>query len=238
MRLMSLHAIEDVVEWSIRALHARYPDEDPSVRDAIAALYAFQNGYDCSFTHFRLMEVLLSRRFTYRFALSEHPDHARIGEFLSGITDFTALSDEHENPDDWLELGYVDPPYLYCDAGSALWRRMAAAGKLTGADAEPPRPPALEAVVLEVVCAAESTGDVELIAWWHAIGWLELRERVATEDPPVVAAVRAIREAAIRSGALSHDAPGEYRLPPEAFDEGGLDAWWAGREDHDLEFLR
>ncbi len=106
---MSLHAIEDVVEWSIRALHARYPDEDPSVRDAIAALYAFQHGYDCSFTQ---------------------------------------------------------------------------------------------------------------------------------PDPPVVAAVRAIREATIRSGALSHDAPGEYRLPPEAFDEGGLDAWWAGREDHDLEFLR
>jgi hypothetical protein len=55
-------------------------------------------------------------------------------------TQFTALRAFDEDAEDFdgyateLEDGYVDPPWLYCDAGTDLWRRMVDAGRLTGSE--------------------------------------------------------------------------------------------------------
>ncbi|MFJ5774616.1 hypothetical protein [Streptomyces sp. NPDC093094] len=88
---MSMHEVEDLVTDSIRLLDRHAAADDPRVRDRFAALYGFQDGYDCSFTHFRVMDILLRRRYTYRFPLDHHPDHAERSAYFDALTDFTAL---------------------------------------------------------------------------------------------------------------------------------------------------
>ncbi|QSQ20479.1 hypothetical protein JY651_35305 [Pyxidicoccus parkwayensis] len=176
---MSMHEIEDMVEGAVRVLDKRAPVGDAAPRSQFAKLYEFQEGYDCGFTHFRVMDLLLARRFTYRFDLEEHPDFKKRGKFFKGLKDFTFL---HDNPADDTDenldsdeepspvAGYVEPPDLYCDAGSPLWRRMVEAGKLKGPDAEAPTPLRLFDVVYDVMLAAEAEGDRELIAMWFNMG--------------------------------------------------------------------
>ncbi|MCP3097846.1 hypothetical protein LZ198_03040 [Myxococcus sp. K15C18031901] len=173
---MSMHEIEDMVEGAVRVLDRRAPAGDDAPRSQFARLLAFQGECDCSFTHFRMMDILLARRFTYRFDVADHPDHATRREFFQGITEFTYLHEDLTDDPDASEgesrplAGYIEPPDLYCDAGSPLWRRMVEAGKLTGPDAEPPAKLLLIDVVLEVLRGAEAAGDAELIAMWFNLG--------------------------------------------------------------------
>ncbi|AGC43523.1 hypothetical protein MYSTI_02196 [Myxococcus stipitatus DSM 14675] len=177
---MSMHEIEDLVEGSVRVLHRRAAPDDPAPRSQFALLFDFQGRFDCSFTHFRVMDILLARRFTYQFDVADHPDHAARRTFFQGIQKFTYLHEplEAEAGDDDAEpapvAGYIEPPHLYCDAGSALWRRMVETGKLKGPDTEPPAPLLLADVAHEVMLAAEAEGDLELIAMWFNLGPLTL----------------------------------------------------------------
>ncbi|MFP2927039.1 hypothetical protein ACLESO_17920 [Pyxidicoccus sp. 3LG] len=174
---MSMHEIEDMVEGAVRVLDRRAAAGDLAPRSQLARLFAFQGEYDCSFTHFRVMDLLLARRFTYRFDITDHPDHEARKKFFEGIEEFTYLHDDPaddtgEGTGDILSpmAGYIEPPYLYCDAGSSLWRRMVEAGRLKGPDAEPPVPLRLVDVVHEVLLGAEAEGDRELIAMWFNMG--------------------------------------------------------------------
>ncbi|MEU0986100.1 hypothetical protein [Streptomyces sp. NPDC005953] len=81
---MSLHDIEDLVADSVRLLDVHTEPGDPRVRDWFAMLYDFQNGYDCSFTHFRVMDALLRRGYTYRFPIDRHPDYGERATYLDG----------------------------------------------------------------------------------------------------------------------------------------------------------
>ncbi|MGW4532181.1 hypothetical protein ACWEOI_14645 [Nocardia sp. NPDC004340] len=107
---MSMHEIEDLVERSVRVLDARHPGADRRVRDWIGELYSFQGGYDCSFTQFRVMEILLGRGYCFRFGIEEHPDYRGRREFFDGLQEFTALADIAVDDDEdgagldgWLE---------------------------------------------------------------------------------------------------------------------------------------
>ncbi len=173
---MSEHEVEDLVENSIRVLHRRHRHDDERVRSWIATLWGFQRGYDCKFTHFRVMDVLLSRRYTFRFELDQHPDYFAYQEYFDGLTEFEFLAEVPGRPEhDWAsddeatgeEYGYVEPPGLYCDTGGELWRRMVELGRLAGSDAATPVPVPLHEAVNAVLDAAEGTGDQELIATWQ-----------------------------------------------------------------------
>ncbi|MGV9415013.1 hypothetical protein ACWDOP_34370 [Nocardia sp. NPDC003693] len=227
---MSLHVIEDLVEQSIRLLHSASAAGDPSVRARIAALYRFQGDYDCSFTHFRLMEILLERGYTHRFELRRHPEYSTRAAYFDGLTDFTALAEigDEEDPAGWLEQGYIDPPHLYCDAGTALWHTMIEAGHIGGPAAEPLGPAPLAATVHEVARAAERAGDIDTIALWHAFGWNVLAEDAWIHHPADDPALAAIRDIAVRTGALTHELPSGYRPPPVYYEDDPIDAWWFG----------
>ncbi|MDX6742198.1 hypothetical protein [Actinocorallia sp. A-T 12471] len=232
---MSLHEIEDAVEDSIRLLDAARPTGDPGPRAWIAALYRYQDAHDCSFTRFRLMDVLLRRGFAYRFPLDRHPDYTERRAFLDGITGFTALREFDESAEDfagydsWLEDGYVDPPHLYCEAGTALWRRVVARGGLTGADAvAPARVPLIEAVAA-VASAAEAKGDVSLIAFWYSLGAAELLDgspwwACHPEELAEVPAIRELRGVVTRTRALDDaDRPLD---PLDHDDPDDPETWW------------
>jgi hypothetical protein len=174
---MSMHEIEDMVEGAVRVLDRRASAGDLAPRSQFARLFKFQEGGDCGFTHFRVMDLLLARRFAYQFDITDHPDHAAREKFFEGIKEFVFL---HDDPaDDTGEgtgesispvAGYIERPHLYCDAGSSLWRRMVETGRLKGPDAEPPVPLPLIDVVHAVLLGAEAEGDRELIAMWFNLG--------------------------------------------------------------------
>lgn len=251
---MSMHLIEDLVEGSIRVLHAAAPARDRGVRDRIAELYRFQSEFDCSLTYFRVMDILVERGFSHRLPLDAHPEYGHRRDFFDGLREFTALSEfgnaagetsgEHpdeaydEDSDDeydeqydesrWLDEGYVEPPHLYCDTGTGLWKQLVATGKLVGERAEPLRSVPLPEVVLEVARAAERAGDIELIALWHALGWHALLHPATFDDPRDIPALSEIRDIALRSGAASFDLPSGFRPTPGFFAEDELELWWLG----------
>ncbi|MGW1280970.1 hypothetical protein ACWD4V_28980 [Streptomyces tsukubensis] len=234
---MSLHEIEDLVADSVRVLDGHTAPDDPGVRDWFTALYGFQVGYDCSFTHFRVLDILLRRRYTYRFPVDRHPDYAERQAYFDALAEFTGLRtfDEEapgfEGYDSWLEDGYVDPPFLYCDAGTALWRRMAAAGELAGPDAEPPRRVRLIDVVREIAVAAEKEGDRELIGMWYAFGCETLLGGPAgcpfdVDELAEMPAVRDLRAVVRRTGASAVAERMPHAVPVEFTDRQDLAAWW------------
>jgi hypothetical protein len=224
---MSMHAIEDMVQGAVEVLDRHFPADDERVRDWLVALYEFQNGYDCSITQHRVLEILLRRGHTLRFPVSEHPDYAGRREHFDAITEFTTLREFGEDEEEFageLEDGYVDPPWLYCGAGTALWRRMA------GPDAVAPREVRLLDVVVAVAEAAERDGDVELIALWWALGHQALvgDHPLSTEELAGTPGVQELRAVVRRTGA--HQAKLWYDLRPddEDLDRMGdeLQTWW------------
>ncbi|MER5197233.1 hypothetical protein ACWD3J_29460 [Streptomyces sp. NPDC002755] len=234
---MSEHLIEDLVADSVRVLDGHAEAGDPRVRDWFAALYDFQDGYDCSFTHFRVMDILLRRGHTYRVPVSRHPDYTERAAYLDALTEFTALRGFDEDAPgfdgyaSWLEDGYVEPPFLYCDAGTALWRRLVAAGRLHGPDAVLPRPARLIEVVREVAVAAEQAQDRELIGTWYGFGCGALLGGPAgcpfdvaeLADMPAVQDLRAVVR---RTDALAVARRSPYAVPVEFADGGDLETWW------------
>ncbi|MFI5840270.1 hypothetical protein ACIA8K_11255 [Catenuloplanes sp. NPDC051500] len=214
---MSEHYIEDLVEHSVLALDRHAPAGAGEVRDALVALFRFQRQHDCAHTMGRVQDVLLGRGHTYRFPLSEYPD-------LAMITDFTELGD-----DDTLDDGYVDPPWLYCEAGTALWKRMVEAGRLHGPDAVAPRHARLLDVVVSVCEAAAENGDADLIALWWALGPDSLMTTVLpVEDLAEDPAVRRLRDLVRRTGASDVPLPDGYRPTDDDLDtmDDDVETWW------------
>ncbi|GAB3831528.1 hypothetical protein ACFPIJ_29770 [Dactylosporangium cerinum] len=225
---------DDLVWESVRMLDAH---DDDRMRDWLPELFAFQRQHDGSITYFRGIDLLLRRRFVYRFPIDQHPDHPQRREFFDALTEFTTLRTFDEDAEDFdgydteLEDGYVDPPLLYCDAGTDLWRRMVDAGRLAGADAVAPRPVALIDAVLAVATAAERAGDRELIALWYTLGSGMLVDLAATvEELRAIPAVLQLREIALRTDALSVPVPPGHRPSDEeveAMDDESA-SWWYG----------
>ncbi|MCF1592932.1 hypothetical protein [Streptomyces muensis] len=234
---MSDHLIEDLVADSIRILDGHAEAGDPRARDWYSALYRFQSGFDCSFTHFRVMDILLRRRYTYRFPVSLHPDYAERSPYFDALTEFTALRTFDEDAPDfdghgsWLEDGYVEPPFLYCDAGTELWRRMAAVGELHGSDAAPPHRTRLIEVVREVAVTAEKEQDRELIGLWYGFGCETLLGGPAgcsfdVSELAEMPAVQDLRTIVRRTDALPVAQGSPYAVPVEFADHHDLEAWW------------
>ncbi|KOV82921.1 hypothetical protein [Nocardia sp. NRRL S-836] len=226
---MSEHLIEDLVADSVVVLDGHTEPGDPRVRDWFAALYAFESGFDCSFTRFRVLDALLRRGHTYRFPVERHPDHASHPAYFAALTPLREF--DEDAPDfagygSWLEDGYVDPPWLYCDAGTDLWRRMVAAGELRGPDTVPLRRTPLVEVVGEIAVAAEEKQDRELVGLWYAFGCEALVGGMILDVDELASmpAVRELRAVVRRTDALSIARESPYACPAESGDD--LEAWW------------
>ncbi|WP_426512699.1 hypothetical protein ACPPVO_19920 [Dactylosporangium sp. McL0621] len=214
---MSEHDIEDLVHESILLLDRQRPADDPRLRDRCTTLYAFQRGHDCSHTMGRVEDILLRCGHTYRFPLAELPQHAGVPK----------LGDE---TDDELQDGYTRGPWLYCEAGTRMWRAMVREGRLRGADANPPRPAPLVEVVAAVAEAAERDGEVGLIAFWWGLGHRTVvgGTPFAPEDLAEIPAVMRLREAVRRTEAWSYELPDGFRPTDDELEtlDDELESWW------------
>ncbi|HEU5474741.1 MAG TPA: hypothetical protein VFV67_29195 [Actinophytocola sp.] len=120
---------------------------------------------------------------------------------------------------------------LYCDAGTALWRRMVALGELHGPDAAPLRRTRLIDVVREVAVAAEQERDHELIGLWYGFGCETLLGGPAgcpfdVDELAEMPAVRDLRSIVRRTDALPIARRSPYAVPVESADRHDLETWW------------
>jgi hypothetical protein len=169
---MSEHDVEDLVEFSIRALDASARSA-LDIRDGIARLFAHQSQHDCSFTHFRLMELLLKRAHTYVVPVDKHPQYAaqrkwfdevvkaKRFETVAGETDDEDADDEGRSG---VEHGYLDEGTLYCDVDTPLWRTLVDNGTL------PASPDVRELRLAEVVAWLLPSTDTDLVLGWYELG--------------------------------------------------------------------
>lgn len=74
---MSYHKIEDLVEETI-VLIDKTNDALEEKRNLFYNLFAFQNLFDCSFTHFRQIDILIKNSFTYRIPINELPNNQEL----------------------------------------------------------------------------------------------------------------------------------------------------------------
>jgi hypothetical protein len=223
-----MYELEHLVEESVNLLADS--GADPwELRSMYAALYRFEHGWDTSFTHFQHLEQLMAARFAYRARLSEHPDYEAHPEYFDGLSAFALITPPgvaYEWPPG--NDGYTEPPNLYFDAGSRLWRRMVSLGRLTGRDAEPPRELPLPDVALRVAMLAEEQGDRELIARWYRMLTLEMDIQAEPADLAQDPTLTALRAIVARTDAMSLPMSGSLLGDPgpDVLDEYPMLRWW------------
>lgn len=195
---MSMNELEDLVEMAVKRL-ARSGLSRQRLRSLYFNLFELEARFDTSFTHFRTMDELLAARYVYCLAPAEHPSFDAHRPYFEGLSAFCFI--DPDGSEQGHDGGYFKPPYLYCDAGSALWRRLVELGRLGGSDARPPEPLPIAQVLEEVARAAEEAGDVRLVAYaYRLLLWdlLEVDVRQLEQD----LAVRRLRDIVRRTRAL------------------------------------
>lgn len=172
---MSQHEFEELVEHSVRLIDDRAEARGLDARSIFYSLFQFQNCWDTGFTHFRVFDELLSHRFVYRFKMEEHPTYTRHkralddlqaeGEFGFVLSNPSRPYDMKKNP----VVGFFDPPDLFCEAGSGLWKKFVAKGVLTGVDAEEPTNLPVVDMARLLVSEAALADNEELIGLWYPL---------------------------------------------------------------------
>ncbi|RYZ03589.1 MAG: hypothetical protein EOO73_27285 [Myxococcales bacterium] len=196
---MSMHEFEDFVEMAVKRL-AQSGLSRQRLRSLYFNLFELEARFDTSFTHFRTMDELLAARYVYCLAPSEHPSFASSPDYFRGLSTFCFVEPPGAEPG--VGGGYFKPPHLYCDAGSALWRRLVEQGRLGGTDAEPPEVLPSQEAIEEVARAAEQAGDVVLVAYAYRLLLWDLLDREVAELREDLAVLR-LRDIARRTGALN-----------------------------------
>ena len=217
---VSMFELESLVEDSVNTLDGS--GIDPwELRSLYATMYEFEGRWDTSFTHLRNLDQLISARFVYRFPLSEHPGYEAHKAYFDGLSGFSFLEVGEEG-------GYTEPPDLYFDAGSPLWRRMVELGRLSGPDAEPPRDIPLPEVALRVATLAEQRGDRELVAQWYRLLVLEMDFEAEPAELAQDPTLAALREMVRRTDALSLPMFGSMLADPdpESMEKYPMLRWW------------
>jgi len=166
---MSQHEVEELVELSVRALAASgRPQQE--LRSLYWNLFEYEGLFDTGFTQFRTIDDLVAARFVYKMALDEHPDFFAQRDYFAELrgVDRSGVTFV-EPPDKGMDGSYYKVPHLYCPVGSSLWKRLVDLGRLSGADAEPPRPIDVMTIALDVARLAEGKGNRELIGMWYRL---------------------------------------------------------------------
>jgi hypothetical protein len=192
---MSMHEIEDLVEWTVRLLAASAPARGLDLRALFWNLYDYQSRFDTGNTLFRVAPILVKHRYLYAFPLHSHPDFARMPASFAIVRskEFEPVCVDPSRPwepDNPVAGYYCDPvrcwgaqwctengwephmmqPLLYCEAGSPLWKRWVEQGTLRGRDAEPPLRMDRERLFRVVIEEALVQGKPELAAEWYQVG--------------------------------------------------------------------
>lgn len=164
---MSMYEIEGLVESSINAI-GKTQNTSLDKKTIIWNLYdKVQNNFDCSFTNFRVMNILLETGYTQTIAVQEHPDYKTNQAFFDGLKEkgFTSILKNPSKP--WSRENPSTSYYsqkqdlIYFDYGSPLWKQIQ--------QGEAPNPTNLNVFEtgLLVMKEAEKLKDLTLISEWY-----------------------------------------------------------------------
>jgi hypothetical protein len=232
---MGMHDIEALVERSILFLDQI---NDVDHRSLFKSLYDFEGAFDTGFTRFRVMDILVKRRFCYCVSLEDHPRYEQFKNELESLRkkDFAHI---YRNPalkwhrSDNPQACYWQPPHLYFEAGSEIWKSMADNGRLVGADAIAPvngDPVDIAFLLLEPALAR---GNLELVSWWYFVVPLAMEWKATVREAATArndSALQAIREAVMRSKA--------YGIRGQLSDYALCDDEWSEASPDRLEFMK
>jgi len=192
-----MQELEDLVEMAVKLL-SRSGLSRKRLRSLYFNLFELEASYDTSFTHFRTMDELLAARFVYCLPPSEHPAFAGAKAYFAGLRSFCFV----DVPGEPYDGSYFNPPHLYCDAGSPLWRRLVELGRLGGSDAQAPESLPIQNVLEEVARLAEEAGDSRLVAYaYRLLLWVSLDGEVSALAAD--ASVQRLRAIVRRTNALA-----------------------------------
>lgn len=162
---MSMWEIEGLIEDSVR-LVASTNKKNEEKRQLIHNLYLTQNQFDCSFTHFRLMPLLLDASYAKAIELEEYPSYQEHQAYFGELRqqDFAYIHKDitqpwsNENP----VYAYWDKntAKVYYDFSSPLWQQLEKTEK--SADLTP------ISLVQQIVELAHQKEDKALIYHWSA----------------------------------------------------------------------
>lgn len=159
---MSQHAIEDLIEDTVHLIDAATLP-DAAKRDYLAALYGIQYYYDTSYTHFRVMHILLNHGFVYRLPLDTYPAHTTKKVTIPGW-----LEDETTG-----ELARIeqeeDGTFIYVDAGSTSWKILCEKGLLPGDACNAVTPIPITRLVYHLAQEAEKQAQQTLLTQWYGL---------------------------------------------------------------------
>lgn len=165
---MSMHAIEDLVEDSVRMIDRSEHFSLLEKRQLLFNLYAIQELFDTSYTHFRVIDILLKHRFVYKIPVAAHPELDIAPEKLPapGQSQWIYGEDENAGPVAYGENGN-GTVYLYTDAGDPLWQRLCELKIISGEDCLPPEKLTVPQLTNEIVTEAERQQDSTLLQQWY-----------------------------------------------------------------------
>ena len=167
---MSMHEIEGLVEDSV-LLVSKSTKPQGVKRDILYNLYRFQEMFDTSYTHFRVIAILLDLKFVYRIPINQHPDYNQ------QITYFNNLDFEKTN---WLsaeigkksELVYAlkepDGIFLYADTGSKFWQRLCKVEIIPKTEQQAPEKIKTICLIWQLLEEANLQDNLQLVRDWYA----------------------------------------------------------------------
>lgn len=123
---MSFHQLEDFVEDAIRLVH-KASLEKSEKRSLIFNLYNFQSAHDCSYTHFRLADILKEHNYFYEWPIEKHPDFEQEPEYFASLKleDGNWIQGNLKEEDGYIYAREIEgKAYLYFDAGDHFWMRV------------------------------------------------------------------------------------------------------------------
>lgn len=163
---MSMHEIEDLVEETTHLVDQSSALDLMAKRDILFNLYQLEAFFDTSYTHFRVMDILLKNRFVYRIPVAEYPQLGITAGQLPADEDGDWVYDEDQNV-----LAYAQPEngtmYLYGDAGDLLWKRLGELDILPEADQQPPQQFSIPHLVNIIMLEAERQQQADLLKEWY-----------------------------------------------------------------------
>lgn len=123
---MSMHEIESLIETTIRVID-KSSESSSQKRNLIWNAYNLQNNFDCSFTHFRLMDILLNNQFAQTFELKEFPLYKDYSDYFDGLNEKNTESISKKPTERWSRdnqsIAYWDKKSnkIYADYGTEFY---------------------------------------------------------------------------------------------------------------------
>jgi len=178
---MSMWEIEALIEYGVKLVGETEGTNEEKVK-LIGNLYAIQGDFDCSFTNFRVMPVLLETGYTKTIDYTEHPDYKGNEAYFEMLLEkdhiefiYRDIKKKWSETNDVVAYLEKESRKIYIDYGSPLRK-----------DEPPLEIMSVYDLALFLIREAHKRGDKGLVYDWTAFlikyGGISLKEKMTAEE--------------------------------------------------------